>query len=140
MKSLLAAILLVGFVGLAVFGFAEMIAPNGHGGLDHRTCLASAVQNTDCPKEIGDWGTAFFHIAAFKFFSTFTLETTVSLSILLALITAALLLISFFELSLVRASIPTNFYHQSNRSKFNPTSNLQPFLRWLALKESSPTR
>src|SRR3989344_1206975 len=140
MKTFLATILLVGFVSLAVFGFAEMAMSNEHGNLTHRTCLASAVQNAACPKEIGDWGTAFFHIAAFKFFSTFTLETTTSLAILLALITVALLLIRFLERHLALIPIPINSYQQSTRTKFNPTSNIQLLLRWLALKELSPTR
>ena len=132
--------ILIGFVSLAVFGFTEMSAPGEHTSAGHRTCLASAVQRTNCPSALGDFGSAFFHIAAFKFFSTLTLETTVSLSILLALITAGLLLIYILNLHLALVPAPANSNHQSTQSKFHPTSNLQLLLHWLALKELSPTR
>lgn len=140
MKTLLAGMLLIGFIALAVFGFIEITSSTMPNGETHRGCLASAVQNTDCPNKLSNFGSAFFHIAAFKFFSTLTLETIVSLSILLALITAAFLLIYFLELHLALAPMPTISHRQSAQSTFNPSSNLQLLLRWLALKELSPTR
>ncbi|MBI2097599.1 MAG: hypothetical protein HYT46_01545 [Candidatus Vogelbacteria bacterium] len=137
MKTFLATILLIGFVSLAVFGFAEMTMSNGHSNLTHKTCLASAVQNTDCPNEFGNFGSAFFHIAAFKFFSTLTLETMLWLLAILALVATI-----FRRRALTSRQLQLSISNfQSLISNLSPlTSHLQLLRRWLALKELSPTR
>ena len=139
MKNLLATVLLIGFVSLAVFGFAEMASTDEHANTNHRTCLASAVQGIDCPNEFGNFGSAFFHIAAFKFFSTITLETALWLFAILALVAASYLvraLASRLAPTITAVSFQPLISHLSL-----PTTHLQPlFLSWLALKELSPTQ
>lgn len=137
MKTLLAVTLLIGFVSLAVFGFIEMSAPGEHESAAHRTCLASAVQNTDCPNDFGAFGSAFFHIAAFKFFSTLTLETTLWLLAILALVTAIFLRHALSSRQL-QLSISNFQFPISNLP--HPVSHFQLLRRWLALKEFSPTK
>lgn len=65
MKSAFTVFVLIGFVGIAVFGFAAM----GHGD-DHGRCIAAAVKGMDCP----EWGNIFsfanFHFDFFRSFST----------------------------------------------------------------------
>ncbi len=85
MHRITAIVLVIGFLTLAVFGFAAM----GHGeGHSRNVCVAAASQAAPCPEE-GSVAWAFFHVAAFKGFST----ALVSASVLAALLVLAALIV-----------------------------------------------
>ncbi len=64
MKSLLTILLIISFVGVAVFGFISMIYGVEHG----LGCIANNVGGTGlCPRH--DITNFLFHLDAFKFFS-----------------------------------------------------------------------
>lgn len=66
MRQILAFLLVAAFLGVAVFGFAAM----GHGeGHSRGVCVAAASQAAPCPED-GPVAWAFFHVSAFKGFSS----------------------------------------------------------------------
>src|SRR3989338_8071977 len=69
MKKYLATILLIGFLGVAMFGFMWMPHQmSSHSGSD---CLASLVVNKSlCPDGDSTFSYAFYHFQAYEFFSS----------------------------------------------------------------------
>ena len=66
MNSWLSILLIIGFLGIAIFGFMGM-GTDGHG---HMDCIATAVQGKICPETFGVAGFINFHFNAARFFST----------------------------------------------------------------------
>ncbi|OGZ29448.1 MAG: hypothetical protein A2931_01545 [Candidatus Niyogibacteria bacterium RIFCSPLOWO2_01_FULL_45_48] len=124
MNSVLAKLLLIGFIAIAVFGFLAM----GHS--FGEWCLASAANRSACPAGIG--GAVSFYANAFKSFSlaVFAVAGTV-------LLVAVFEAISRFTIvSLLPNLSQVNFYHHPEFFKsFSETRAL----RWLSLHENSPT-
>src|SRR3989338_9802654 len=81
----LATILLIGFVGVALFGLAWMPHQmSDHAGSD---CLASLVVNKSlCPDGDSTFSYAFYHFQAYEFFSS---AIIVSVAAVLAIIAFA---------------------------------------------------
>jgi hypothetical protein len=77
MKSL-TVLILIGFVSLAVFGFAGMLE-SAHAS---EYCIASLAQNGACPPQEHTVASALFHTNALKVFST-TLVTGLALAALM---------------------------------------------------------
>jgi len=65
----LAALLLITFVSLAVFGFVS-IGHADHGNAPIADCLASKVAGKICPENETPLSGALFHLKAFSYFST----------------------------------------------------------------------
>lgn len=70
------------FLLMALFSFGAMLHPMGEGGA---TCLASKIQNGDCPPEDFSVAAAFFHINAFQTFSLAILAFSLALAAVAAL-------------------------------------------------------
>lgn len=124
MNSGLVKLLLVGFVGIAVFGFLAMGHDSGE------WCLASAANRSACPPGIS--GAVSFYASAFRSFS-------------LAVFTAAVmvLLVVIFGASSRFIAVPilpvlsiVNFYQRPDF--FKPFSE-ERALYWLSLHENSPS-
>ena len=131
MKYLFAAILLVSFTGLAVFGIFGI-----HAGMQNHdgSCIAAKVQGTDCPTQSNPVNYLTFHLDAFNNFLTAAFSDGATL--LLILFLCAIGIIS----GALRGDVahPQFAYCRFKRSD-SFTSPLQfGLIRWLALHENSP--
>ena len=129
----IAILLLIGFVGLAVFGvFGTHTGVQGHDG----GCIAATVQGTDCPKLNSLLEYLAFHLDAYKSFSLATLGES-AMSVLL-LVFASLLFtgLAFFYPHLFNPPQPVFFRYRFRYSFLSPQR--QQLTRWLALHENSP--
>ena len=124
MNSVLAKLLLIGFIAIAVFGFLAM----GHS--FGEWCLASAANRSACPAGIG--GAVSFYANAFKSFS-------------LAVFAAGSMILfvaAFGVLSRLIPSFVLPVFSEINFSQrpefFKPFSETRA-LRWLSLHENSPS-
>lgn len=82
MKSIIAAFIAIGFVGVALFGFTAM---GGVDGVRHQ-CMVSALSGADCAPQSVSYGMFSLHLNAFRSFSSATLG---AFSALFALLFAA---------------------------------------------------
>ena len=82
MRFFLAALLIISFAGVAVFGFFAMDHADGHG---YSGCIAATSRGVDCPREADPLGVAAFHLVAFKSFSTATFASVMAGMLLLVL-------------------------------------------------------
>ena len=138
MKKYLATILLIGFVGVALFGLAWMPHQmSDHPGSD---CLASFVVGKSlCPDGNNSFSYAFYHFQAYEFFSS---AIIVSVAAVLAIIAFAFILTfalkNFDPLSVSRNQI---IYIKKRLIEIADSlhSNLKNFIRWLSLLENSPS-
>ncbi|OGY60967.1 MAG: hypothetical protein A3I33_00190 [Candidatus Colwellbacteria bacterium RIFCSPLOWO2_02_FULL_45_11] len=125
--------LLIGFVGLAVFGTFGV-----HTGMQNHEsgCIAAAIQGTDCPKETNLFEYVTFHLGTYKDFSLATIDNNVVSSLLLTLIYllfAGLALSQIYSLK----SPQLVSYNRLTNSLYNPQE--QRLAHWLALHKNSPT-
>ena len=132
MKFTLTTFLLVGFIGIAVFGFLAINHGGSHG---HSGCLAAVAKGTDCPYETGTAASVAFHLDTFKGFSTAVFGENAGSAVTLLL----LLLLS------VGLGIGQRIYSRTLPLPFFLVHRLfaQPFqlqfAQWLALHENSPS-
>ena len=75
MKRLAALLVLLGFAGMAVFGFAIIMHPMSRD--SSGDCLAGVVTNSACPTD--GVNMADHHISAFQFFSSAALSAPLAL-------------------------------------------------------------
>ena len=135
MKLALTTILLVGFVGIVVFGLITMNHRNAY---DHNGCILATTQGADCSKVTDSLSFVAFHLDAFKNFSTAVFSNNI-LSIFLAIV--ALISLVGFGISL-RVNVQhsqLNFFSRRRRflESFCPPFQKE-LTRWLALHENSP--
>lgn len=125
-NKFLVKLLLVGFIGIAVFGFLAM----GHSADFKGKCLASVVNRSICPVNMAD--AVNFYLSAFKSFSLAVLSFGLNLMALAAVFAAVLCFVIFSPLF--------NFNSFSfSKSVFAAPANIKRnFLRWLSLHEQSP--
>ncbi|MDP3999786.1 MAG: hypothetical protein Q8P76_04350 [bacterium] len=127
--KLLPVILLVGFVSIAVFGFAAMNDDHGSG------CLATMVNGGVCPEQ-NPLVFAAFHLEVFKSFSSAVFSGNFAglFSIILAL---ALILATVVT---GKISPPAKIFTAERKRYFESFLPLfrQAIIRWLALRENSP--
>src|SRR3989338_1533603 len=99
MNSRLSILLIVGFLGIAIFGFMGMDT-SGHG---HMDCIATAIQGKVCPETLSVIGFINFHFNAARFFSTAVFGSLViaALAILLALALVTSILSRLRDLPLI---------------------------------------
>lgn len=135
MKSLLTTTILLGFISVAVFGFAGV----SHGALDAHDdgCIMATAKGVECPqaKSAADYLT--FHLNAFKSFSTATFGETLAASLL----TLFLLALGLPAVALIGSTVPAlSPAHIRHRWKTPfDFSKQRALLYWLALQEHSPT-
>jgi len=136
--KLLATILLIGFVGVVIFGFMWMPHQmSGHSGSD---CIASLVVGKSlCPDGNNSFSYAFYHFQAYEFFSN---AIMVSVAAVLAIIAFAFIL-TFVLKNFDPLSISGNQITYIKKRLFEISnslhSNLKNFIRWLSLLENSPS-
>ncbi|MBM2818010.1 MAG: hypothetical protein HW401_600 [Parcubacteria group bacterium] len=134
----LATILLIGFVGVALFGFVWMPHQmSDHVGSD---CIASLVVGKSlCPDGNNSFSYAFYHFQAYEFFSN---AVIVSVAAVLAIIAFAFILTSVLK-NFDPRSVSKNQIICIKKRLFEINdslhSNLKNFIRWLSLLENSPS-
>ncbi len=126
--------LLVGFVGIAVFGFLGMhVDMESH---ENAGCIASMSQSAECPATTPADSSAF-HVNAFKGFSLATFDHTFMTGLLLAFafsfVTIASWLATYFLWS-----IPSVFDRDRPRTILTSLQKIV-LTHWLALHENSPS-
>lgn len=134
----LTTILLIGFVGIALFGFIGMPHQmSGHSGSD---CLASFVVGSSlCPDGNNSFSYAFYHIQAYQFFSKAIIASFAL--ILLAIVSSLILLFVLrnFDIWLVFKNHIIYLKKRLDEIVDSLHSSFRNFIRWLSLLENSPS-
>ena len=134
----LATILLIGFVGVAIFGFVWMPHQmSGHSGSD---CIASLVVGKSlCPDGDSTFSYAFYHFQAYEFFSS---AIIVSVAAVLAIIAFAFIL-TFVLKNFDPLFVSRNHITYIKKRLFEITDSLcssyKNLIRWLSILENSPS-
>ena len=134
MRFTITTLLVVSFVGVAVFGFFGM----GHSEQSHEGgCIAASTQGADCPPNSDPIDSAAFHLNAFKTFSAATFEksTLASLLTLLLLVMVAVLGLLSGNLSTPKLNLA---YLRFQRPEYFNLPPKHKLTRWLRLNENSP--
>ncbi|MBI2454456.1 MAG: hypothetical protein HYV54_02720 [Parcubacteria group bacterium] len=125
-------LVLISFVGLAVFGMAFMVAPEHHSS-GFNACIGSLTQGSACP-ENNPIETMGFHLEAFKFFSNSTLTAMVA-AYLVFLLIVGLSILAAAPLKLANPAL-------TSLARIFEVS-YQPFKKerhaWYSLHENSPS-
>ena len=134
MKLVLTTLLILGLLGIAVFGVFAMNHGSGYG---HNGCIAATLQGADCPKGENALSFLTFHLGAFQSFSTAIFGQTI---LSLFLLVASLLLLARIVLSTLYITPEPSDLHSRFRHFLElPASSFQKrIIRWLALHENSP--
>ena len=133
----LSILLLIGFVGLAVFGAFGMNHGNGPShDIAMNDCIASTVKGVDCPIEVKSLDFVVFHIDAFKSFSLATLGEDVVSVLLLSFVSLFFIGLAIFSSFLLRR-LQLVFYRCRFLDSFSHFQEKE-FIGWLALHENSP--
>lgn len=134
----LAIILLIGFIGMGLFGFIGM--PHQMSGHSDSECLASFVVGSSlCPDGNNSFSYAFYHIKAYQFFSNALISSFVAI---FAVITLAFLLTFVFREFDARSFLRNQIFYLKKRLleiSDSLHSSLKDFIRWLSLLENSPS-
>ena len=126
MKSAFITLLIISFIGVAVFGFLSMIYGDTHNG----GCIASSGMNALCP--LNDVFTfVVFHLGAFKYFSTAVLA-----SVLLVLLSG--MIFSLLPRPLLDKDEDDDFVFSTQNRKFPIIVKSREITRWLSLHINSP--
>src|SRR3989338_312693 len=134
MRFTITTLLVVSFVGVAVFGFFGM----GHSEQSHEGgCIAASTQGADCPPNSDPIDSASFHLDAFKTFSAATFEKSTLASLLTLLLLAMVAVLGLLSGNLVSPKLNLAYLRSKRSEYFNlpPEYNL---IRWLRLHENSP--
>lgn len=129
MKNFAAVLILVSFIGMAAFG-AIII---NHSMMSHGGCIASVITGGDCP--INQLAVFAHHLAALQVFSN-SLPPVLGITLLLLLLCAPAVFLVFGGIYYSPPS-PSLAYIKRNQDRKYFHKN--PFLRWLALFEHSPS-
>lgn len=128
MKYLLTTVMLISFVGIAVFGFVFLASGMSEHSAD---CITSPIDGASCPVSIV--GMTLQHISTIQNFSQALIPSTV----LLLFVALFSLAISFYFLlkNLVYPSVRFSFQRRKDPAKF---LSQQKIVSWLSLFENSP--
>ena len=126
MKSAFITLLIISFVGVAVFGFVSMIYGDTH----DSGCIVSNRLGAFCPLNSA-FNFVVFHIDAFKYFST--------------AVFGAVLLILLVGMAFSVLPRPLNndedddFIFSTGKKLFPTFSKIRRIIRWLSLHINSPS-
>lgn len=137
-KTMLTVFLIVGFLGIAVFGvFAMDFAMDGgeHG---HDGCIAATAQGGNCPGWQSGIALLIFHLDAFRGFSTAVFSDSFANAFLWLLGLMPLAVFGFFATARQMAPKLTTNYRHSGFVELSSFRTRQEFIHWLALHENSP--
>lgn len=134
----LALILLIGFIGMGLFGFIGMPHQmSGHSGSD---CLASFVVNKIlCPDGNNSFSYAFYHIQAYQFFSNALIGSFAAIFAVIALTFVLTFVLRNFDIWLVFKNQIFYLKKRLLEISYSLHSSLKNFIRWLSLLENSPS-
>ena len=131
MKKGVTAVLLLGFIGVAVFGFVAMMHEDGHG---HDGCVAATAQATACPMNFSPLSIPF-HMDTFKAFST-----AIPSAGLFAILALLAIFINALAANAARgifvSSYATGYDHLLSAEA---SSSIRALHQWLARLENSPS-
>lgn len=134
MKFLITAIVILSFLGIAVFGVFAM----NHGGEHGYGCIAATAQGVArCPNQADPLAFLTFHIDAFKSFSTAIVGSSLASMLLVALALVLVSSLAWFFRNTIPAFSSLQAYRRKQRESFALPSERQ-LIRWLALHENSP--
>ena len=129
MTKLLSLLLLTSILAIGIFGFASMSHNDGHS----TGCVASTIDNTQCPENIVEM--SVHHIQAYLTFFSVILTTPILLSILILVF---LMLVGFSAklAGFQYAGVDRRLIRKKLEIK---VSILRKLIRWLSLFENSPS-
>lgn len=134
MKLVFAVLTVAGLLVVAVFGF---LAVGGMVKYGHRNCAVAAVAGQNCP-ETNSLAFVIFHLNALRNFGqAISAASSVSLVAVAALL--AVFGLVFTALGVVQAGFIVRPLQERNLRASAAISQKQ-FVRWLALREKSPSR
>jgi len=128
MKSVFITLLIISFLGVAVFGFVSMVFGDTHNG----GCIASSRLGAFCPLHSA-FNFVVFHIDAFKYFST---------AVLIFSLTSLFVALSFIVFSVLPRPLNNeedeDFVFKVQREKSQILLKNKKIIRWLLLRINSP--
>lgn len=134
----LTLILLIGFIGIALFGFIGI--PHQMSEHSSSDCIASFVVNKSlCPDENNTFSYAFYHIQAYQFFSN---------ALIISLLVISALFVGVFIFSFSLRDFFAQFVLKNQiiclkKRLIEIIDSLRSssgnFIRWLSLLENSPS-
>lgn len=131
MKPVSTVFVLLGFIGMAGFGFLAM-SPQG----DMHGCIAALTRGVQCPAESDSFSSLTFHAGVIKSFST----ATVSAGLFAMFLLLAILVLAFSNKRGENIALPflasLSRYKQETRVLASPLG--QRILHWFSLHENSP--
>ncbi len=130
MRLIFSKVLILAFISLAVFGLFGMGDMNG----SHVNCIASEIQNGNCPVANTLFSFAGFHLNALKIFSSAVFGANI-----LSLIIALFLIRGFIGLLKFKFLIPVFARESENLTRLNLLKAGWKFSRWLSFRENSPS-
>lgn len=134
MKSVFISILIISFVGIALFGIFSMhVDMQNHDG----RCIAPSIQGTDCPKQSNSLIYITFHLDAFRGLSTLALGNNFFASLLAITMFLVGVGLAFLFNNIVKKKSSTKHYNYKKYRSFKSPAEKQ-LLNWLALHENSP--
>jgi len=131
MKRFLTAALILSFVAIAVFGFLAI----GHG----QGCIATLARGSECRNTTNPFAATFFHLDAFKEFSTAVFgDASVSLASALVILVFAMGA-RVLSRSAEQSTLPALAARWERPRQYFGAISQEKFSCWLALHENSPS-
>lgn len=138
MKIALTTFLILGFIGIAVFGvFAMDFAMDGgeHG---HDGCIAATAQGGNCPGWQSGIALLIFHLDVFRGFSTAVFSDYFASAYVSLFVLLSGAVFGFFATARQMAPELTTNYRHFGFVELSSFRTRQEFIYWLALHENSP--
>lgn len=138
MKITLTIFLILGFVGIAVFGVFAMDFAMNDGGYGHDGCIAATAQGGNCPGWQSGIALLIFHLDAFRGFSTAVFSDYFASAYVSLFAWLSIAVFGFFATARQMAPELTTNYRHSGFVELSSFQTRQEFINWLALHENSP--
>ena len=135
MRNLIALIVILGFLGLSVFGYLAMRHESGQG---HSFCAFIDTIKGDCPNSSAQFSFLNFHINAFKSFSSAVFSNIATSAILLLSLLILLFGFEYFRDFLVAPFRLRPTIYKIPFFGFSDCHLFKKLTHWLTIKENSP--
>lgn len=131
MKYFIALIVILGIIGIGIFGFFIMNHDMNH---SSGNCVASIINNTVCPSDA--ISAILHHITAYEIFSQAIVNST-SFVIIATLLLLAIVVMLMVKMFLLTPLILFSEFLVWRRDEHSAT-NQRKLIRWLSLLKNSP--
>lgn len=138
MKIILAIFLILGFIGIAVFGVFAMDFVMDGGEHGHDGCIAATVQGGNCPGWQNGIALLIFHLDAFRGFSTAVFSDYFTSAYVSLFVWLSIAVFGFFATARQMAPELTTNCRRISPAELSSFQTRQKFMYWLALHENSP--